>query len=613
MDQNYLVICVDADIYQTINDWQNIVGQFRNVVNNVKIFTERAYCVEFLNQIYDKKAFVIAEGSLGQHLVPDIHAMPQLDAIYIFCGNKSGHEQWTKKWSKIKSVHTKIDSICEALQLAVKQSNQATIPTSFATVSEGASNQNLNQLEPTFMYTRIFKEILLEMENTEQQIQDFVMYCRKLYDDNSTELDIITEFEQGYRPELAIWWYTRMCFTSHMLVRALLTLEAGTIISMGFFICDLHKQIQQLHKQQVSSYHGKSLIVYQGQGLSKTDFEEFLKTKGGLMSFNSFLLTSKNRDVSLSFAKDVLTKTDMVGVLFVMTIDLSVSSVPFAAIRDVSYSKAEEEILFSTHTVFRTGAIKQIDNNTRFYQVELQLTADDDEQVRSLTDRIRVENVGATGWRRLGNLLLKIGQFDMAEELYKGLCKQTDDESEKAIYYNQLGYIKNNQGDYEKAVSYYEKALSIKEQTLPPNYLSLAISYNNIGSVYDDMGDYQKTLLFYRKALKMLRKTLRPNSAHFATSYNNIGLVYKIIKEYSNALSFYETALLIRQKTLPSNHPDLATSYNNIGWVFRSTGDYSKALSYFESALAIRLCALPANHPSIQDVKQSIDFVKKQL
>jgi hypothetical protein len=207
--------------------------------------------------------------------------MPQLDAIYIFCDNKSGHEQWTKKWSKIKSVHTKIDSICEALQLAVKQSNQDTIPTSFDTVSELASNQNLNQLETTFIYTQIFKEILLEMENSEQQIHDFVVYCRKLYEENNTELHIIAEFEREYRPEWAIWWYTRVCFTSQMLVRALLTLEAGTIISMGFFIRDLHKQIQQLHEQQVSSYHGKSLIVYKGQGLLKADFEGLLKTKGG--------------------------------------------------------------------------------------------------------------------------------------------------------------------------------------------------------------------------------------------------------------------------------------------------------------------------------------------
>ena len=35
---------------------------------------------------------------------------------------------------------------------------------SFVTLDEVASSQNLNQLEPSFMYTQIFKEIFLQME-----------------------------------------------------------------------------------------------------------------------------------------------------------------------------------------------------------------------------------------------------------------------------------------------------------------------------------------------------------------------------------------------------------------------------------------------------------------
>ena len=144
-----------------------------------------------------------------------------------------------------------------------------------------------------------------------------------------------------------------------------------------------------------------------------------------------------------------------------MTIDPSVSSAPFASIRDVSYYKTEEEILFSMHTVFRIGEIKKMDNNDSLYQVDLKLTADDDQQLRTLTERIRKEVVGGTGWQRLGQLLIKLSQFDKAEELYNVLLEQTSDEGEKAIYYNQLGYIKNNQGDYEKAIEYYEKGLEI--------------------------------------------------------------------------------------------------------------------------------------------------------
>ncbi len=53
---------------------------------------------------------------------------------------------------------------------------------------------------------------------------------------------------------------------------------------------------------------------------------------------------------------------------------------------------------------------------------------------------------------------MKIGQFDKAEELYNVLLEQTSDEGEKALYYNQLGYIQNYQGEYEKPIEYHKKS-----------------------------------------------------------------------------------------------------------------------------------------------------------
>jgi hypothetical protein len=124
-------------------------------------------------------------------------------------------------------------------------------------------------------------------------------------------------------------------------------LEADTIINMGFFVRDLHHQIEQLYQKQVGNCDGKSFTVYRGQGLSKTDFEKLLQTKDGLISFNNFLSTSKDRSMSLGFAEAALAKTDMVGILFQMYIDTSISSAPFASIRQVSYFQEEEETLFS--------------------------------------------------------------------------------------------------------------------------------------------------------------------------------------------------------------------------------------------------------------------------
>ncbi|CAF0957438.1 unnamed protein product [Adineta steineri] len=610
MAQTYLLVWVDASIDQANKDCQNTLAQLKNAVNDVKLCTEPDQCIQTLNKVDREQVFVIISGSLGQHMVPEIHDMPQLDAIYIFCGNKSRHEGWTQNWTKIKGVHTNIKEICQALQLAVKQCDQDTIAVSFLSVNEMASTENLNQLEPTFMYTQLFKEILLDIEYDEQSIQQFTAYCRN---NNSLSPINTNRFEKEYAAQLAIWWYTFPSNIYCMLNYALRTLDADAIITMGFFMCHLHHQIQQLYEQQVSSYGRISFLVYRGQGLMKSDFEKLQRAKGGLMSFNNFLSTSKDKKISLEFAEDASKKSDMVGIFFVMSIDPSIKSAPFASIREKSYFKEEDEILFSMHTVFRVNAIKQIDNENQLYQVELELTSDDDQQLRLLTDRIREEAGGSTGWQRLGKLLLNIGQFNKAEELYNVLLEQTSDDGEKAHYYVCLGYVKNHQGDYEKAIWYYEQGLEIQQKTLRLNHPDLATSYDNIGLVYGNMGEYSKALSSHEKALEIREKTLPSNHPDLATSYNNIGSVYDNMGENSKALSYHEKALEIEQKSLPSNHPDLANSYNNIASVYYNMKDYSKALSYFERALDILRRALPPTHPNIKSVKNSIEIVKKNL
>ena len=611
--QNYVLVWVDAGIDQSNKDNQNTLAQLRSVVNDVTICTQSDQCIQFLNSIDDEKAFVIISGSLGQHLVPDIHAMPQLDAIYIFCRDKSRHEQWAQNWTKIKGVHTAIAPLCEALELAAKQCNEDSITISVVPMDKDTSGENLEKLEASFMYSQIFAEILLEMEFDEQSIKKLSVYCRTFYTDNGKELNVINEFAHKYSPESSIWWYTRECFTYQMLNRALRNLEADTIIKMGFFIRDLHRQIEQLHQKQISGYHGKTFIIYRGQGLSTTDFEKFRNNKGGLMSFNNFLSTSIERQISLRFAKNASRKTDMVGVLFQMFVDPSVSSAPFAAIREVSCYKKEEEILFSLHTVFRIREIKEIDSDSPLYQVNLQLTSDDDPQLRTLTERIRQETSSSTGGQRLGKLLIKIGKFEEAENLYQTLLDQTTSEDDKAHYYNQLGYVTNYRHHYERAILYYEKALEIYHKSPSSNQSNLAASYNNIGEVYHKMTKYSKALSTHEKALEIYQNTLPPNYPLLGTSYSNIAGVYYSKGEYLEALSFYEKALEIKQKTLPPNHPSLATSYNNIGMLYYKIGEHSKTLLNFERALEISERSLPPDHPDVKNTRDNIENVKKKL
>ena len=119
--QNYLLLCLDASLDKSNEDYQEKLTQLRTVVDEVNLFSQRDECIDFLTNIDDKKAFLLIESTIAQQVVPIIHDIPQLDSIYILCRNISSLQEWSKAWVKIKGIDTEISSICKALQLATKQ------------------------------------------------------------------------------------------------------------------------------------------------------------------------------------------------------------------------------------------------------------------------------------------------------------------------------------------------------------------------------------------------------------------------------------------------------------------------------------------------------------
>ena len=616
MVQNFLLLWLDGSIDEDNNDdCRNSIAKLRQVVNTVNTFTDMDKCIDFIDSVKEEKVFMISSGAFCQTTVPIVHEKPQVSTIYIFCGNKTQHEKWALQWPKVKGVFTDITSICEALKQAAYDCDQNMVSISFVKSSkDGTSKQNLDQLDQSSMYTQILKEILLTIDFEQQHIDEFLTYCREQFVGNTAEMNNVEKLRKEYRHHQPVWWYTYDCFLNSMLDKSLRVMDVDLIVKMGFFVRDLHQHIAALHSEQYAEQNQSNwFTVYRGQGLSPADFEQLMVIQGGLLSFNNFLSTSKYRNVSFDFAQRMIATSNLMGIVFVMKIDPSISTTPFAKIRDVSAYEMEEEILFSMHSIFRIGQVKQLDGNNRLWQVELTLTSDNDPQLLALKEHMSKEVIGPTGWGRLGYLMITLGQFKKAEELYKILLKQATDEDSKAYLYYMLGMTKDGQGEYAEAIEFYEKSLEIAIKTLPPNHLNLANSHSNIGQVYNNMGEYSKALSYFEKALEMKQKTLPPNHPALATSYNSIGQVYDSMGEYSKALSYYEKDLEISKKTLPPNHPDLAASYGNIGLLYNNMGEYSKALSYNEKALEIQQKTLPPNHPALATSYNNIGQVYDEM
>ena len=95
--QNLLLIWLDNNINDNNADCRNTISQLRRVVNSINTFTDADQCVDFLTDIYSENVCIIISGALCQNVVPLIHDVAQLHTIFIFCENKTGHEQWAKE------------------------------------------------------------------------------------------------------------------------------------------------------------------------------------------------------------------------------------------------------------------------------------------------------------------------------------------------------------------------------------------------------------------------------------------------------------------------------------------------------------------------------------
>ena len=607
--QNVLLIWLDSDINENSSECQNTIAHLRSVVNTLNSFTDDGECIQFLEDVATEKVCMIISGALGQQIMPRVHDLSQVDSIFIFCSNKTYHEGWTKKWPKIKGVYTDIKSICDALKQVAQQCEQNAVSISILDATDTLPNKTLNQLDPSFIYTQIMKEILLTIDFHQQHLDEFIHHCRQALDGNPSQLKYVDELAKTYREKTPIWWYTRDCFLYPMLNRALRAMDADLMVKLGFFIADLHQQIQELHREEFGG-NGSSpkFIVFRGQGMEQRDFEKMVASKGGLISFNCFLSTSTDRQVSLVFTGGALSNPQLVDVLFVMTIDPALPNTPFASVAKVgALGDQEYEVLFSMNTVFRIGQIKQEGDHSRLFRVELSMTSEKDDDLRLLMDRIREETFPeARGWYRLGSVLWKMGESAKAQQVYEVLLQQRTEESGRGGIYHQLGLMADELGQYDEAIGYYEKSIGINEKQNPCNHPGLASSYNNIGGVYHSKGNYPKALSSHEKALAIQQQSLPLTHPDLASSYNNIGSVYNSIGDYPKALSSHEKALAIEQQSLPPTHPSLASSYNNIGNVYDSMGDYPEALSSHEKALAIRQQSLPLTHPSLADSYNNI-------
>jgi tetratricopeptide (TPR) repeat protein len=594
MMENFIIVWLNLNINDSTEGKDDLVMQFRSIISTIKTFTDINECVDFLTDLTDEKVFMIIDDYPNENFLSILDEISPLHSIYIFNQHQEKHEQR----NIVRGIYAHIEYIYNAVKHDVYR---LTIDLTPVSIISPNSSLNLDELDQSFMYTQLLKETIMDIEyDAKKAREEFTQFCLSRSATGDIQPSTICQFQRCYEEHSAIWWYTKEWFVYSSLNRALRTQDIDFIPKMGFFVQDLHREIEKRHAE---IHDHSKIVVYRGQGLSNINFEKLQKSKGGLFSFNNFLSTSVDRDVSFTFADSNQQNREQTAVLFKMEIDPSISSTPFARIGDIGQFETEAEILFSMHTVFRIGDMKQLD--TRLWEVNLTLTDHNDQQLKCITDYIRNEIGVVKGWDRMAILMMKMGRYDKLLEIYNMLAETLSEGDSKMLEIvhtfmgNNVGIAQQSLGNYSIALSNYEKFLKMIQELRPWDHTWIANINCNIGSAHYSMADFSSALLSYEKALESQRQSLSPNSVVLARIYNNIAKVYVSMGDLLRALEYFGKALEIDQKSLPSEHPDIAADYINISEVHRSLCNYSLALSYIQKALEIQQKYLPPDHPDL--------------
>ena len=125
-----------------------------------------------------------------------------------------------------------------------------------------------------------------------------------------------------------------------------------------------------------------------------------------------------------------------------------------------------------------------------------------------------------------------------------------------------------SKGDYDKATSYYVKALKIREQIR--DSAGIASSTNNLGMIFYKQQKFENAINYYHQALNINRKQKMLKKE--ALILLNLGNIYDEIDQYDSSVYYYQKSIIVAEQS--DDLRSIAMAYGNMGVSQGKLGNY---------------------------------------
>ncbi|CAF4257512.1 unnamed protein product [Rotaria sordida] len=94
-------VWLDASANSNSSSSKKVKKQLTTKLEKVTAVNSVNYFKEYIEICDDESVVLIVSGSYGRQIVPEIHNLTQLLAVYVYCANLEPNVQWTKNYTKV--------------------------------------------------------------------------------------------------------------------------------------------------------------------------------------------------------------------------------------------------------------------------------------------------------------------------------------------------------------------------------------------------------------------------------------------------------------------------------------------------------------------------------
>lgn len=233
-----------------------------------------------------------------------------------------------------------------------------------------------------------------------------------------------------------------------------------------------------------------------------------------------------------------------------------------------------------------------IEISRTYFSFDLPLSFQYAEKALVVAENSKSKSLKAQAHMGMGTICFLQGIFDMAVNHYysaMSIYRETGNRNGVASSLTNLGGLHLQLLKFPESREYLYDALQIfldisneRGDTIPPSQV-ISI-YNNLGISYENENDYNKAIEYYLRGIS-LAKRVPYEKRNLAMLYNNLGSSYMKRGNPNEAIENMEQALRIRVET--SDKVGEASSYRMMGIFYNSQKNYTRALAYFYQGYAL--------------------------